>query len=130
MEPAYEFKMVQLPQTFVLKQDTGKEIAAYLEKLSRDLGAQGWNQAIHDLLQRRHLPQTKARRLNKKSPLRGLAHTLGRNASKTSAITSNPNKTEIAWCSLANRFKIGRFKSIAFNTPESSRSTASGSLLS
>lgn len=38
----YEFKMVQLPQTFVLKQDTGKEIAAYLEKLIQDMGAQGW----------------------------------------------------------------------------------------
>ena len=38
----YEFKMVQLPQTFVLKQDTGKEIAAYLEKLTQEMGAQGW----------------------------------------------------------------------------------------
>jgi hypothetical protein len=38
----YEFKMVQLPQTFVLKQDTGKEIAAYLEKLVQETGAQGW----------------------------------------------------------------------------------------
>lgn len=38
----YEFKMVQLPQTFVLRQDTGKEIAAYLEKISNDHGAEGW----------------------------------------------------------------------------------------
>jgi hypothetical protein len=38
----HEYKMVQLPQTFVLKQDTGKEIAEYLEKITRDLGAQGW----------------------------------------------------------------------------------------
>jgi len=37
-----EFKMVQLPQTFVLKQDTGKEIAAYLEKIAHEMGAQGW----------------------------------------------------------------------------------------
>jgi hypothetical protein len=38
----YEYRMVQLPQTFILKQDTGKEIAAYLEKLASDWGAQGW----------------------------------------------------------------------------------------
>jgi hypothetical protein len=38
----YEFKMMQLPQTFVLKQDTGTEIAAYLEKLSKDMGVDGW----------------------------------------------------------------------------------------
>lgn len=38
----YEFKMIQLPQTFVLKQDTGKEIAAYLENLSIQMGSQGW----------------------------------------------------------------------------------------
>lgn len=38
----YEFKMVQLPQTFVLKQDTGKEIAAYLEKIAHEMGAHGW----------------------------------------------------------------------------------------
>lgn len=42
MQTEYEFKMIQLPQTFVLKQDTGKEIAAYLEALSKELGAQGW----------------------------------------------------------------------------------------
>lgn len=42
METNYEFKMVQLPQTFILKQDTGKEIAAYLEKLSADMGHEGW----------------------------------------------------------------------------------------
>lgn len=34
MSETYEFKMVQIPQTFVLKQDTGKEIATYLEKLA------------------------------------------------------------------------------------------------
>lgn len=39
---SYEFKMIQLPQTFVLKQDTGKEIAVYLEKLTQEQGAQGW----------------------------------------------------------------------------------------
>lgn len=42
MAENYEFKMVQLPQTFVLKQDTGKEIAAYLEKLAQEHSAQGW----------------------------------------------------------------------------------------
>jgi hypothetical protein len=41
-EAIYEFKMVQLPQTFVLKQDTGKEIAAHLEKLAKDMGVDGW----------------------------------------------------------------------------------------
>lgn len=39
---SYEYKMVQLPQTFVLKQDTGKEIAAYLEKLAAQHTAAGW----------------------------------------------------------------------------------------
>jgi hypothetical protein len=39
---AYEFKMVQLPQTFLLQKDTGKEIAVYLEKLSQEHSAQGW----------------------------------------------------------------------------------------
>lgn len=38
----YDFKMVQLPKTFTLKQDTGKEIAAYLEKVAEDMSAQGW----------------------------------------------------------------------------------------
>jgi hypothetical protein len=41
-EANYEFKMVQLPQTYVLKQDTGKEIAAHLEKLAKDMGVDGW----------------------------------------------------------------------------------------
>ena len=41
MAKQYEYKMVQLPQTFVLKQDTGKEIAAYLEKVTHDMEAQG-----------------------------------------------------------------------------------------
>lgn len=44
----YEFKMVQLPQTFVMKQDTGKEIAAYLEKLSTDMGAQDWLTTVNE----------------------------------------------------------------------------------
>lgn len=34
--------MLQLPQTFVLKQDTGKEIAAYLQQLSTNMSAEGW----------------------------------------------------------------------------------------
>ena len=42
MAENYDFKMVQLPQTFVLQKDTGKEIAAYLEKLSQEMSAQGW----------------------------------------------------------------------------------------
>jgi hypothetical protein len=37
-----EYKMIQLPQTFVLKQDTGKEIATYLETMAHKLGEQGW----------------------------------------------------------------------------------------
>lgn len=41
-ETTYEFKMMQLPQTFVLQKDTGKEIAVYLEKTSREMGVQGW----------------------------------------------------------------------------------------
>lgn len=42
MAENYDFKMIQLPQTFVLQKDTGKEIAVYLEKLSQDMGTQGW----------------------------------------------------------------------------------------
>lgn len=42
MAENYDFKMIQLPQTFVLQKDTGKEIAVYLEKLSQDMSAQGW----------------------------------------------------------------------------------------
>ena len=42
MAETYEYNMVQLPQTFVLKQDTGKEIASYLERLIQDRAAQGW----------------------------------------------------------------------------------------
>lgn len=42
MAETYDFKMVQLPQTFVLQKDTGTEIAAYLEKISREMSAQGW----------------------------------------------------------------------------------------
>lgn len=42
MADLYDFKMVQLPKTFVLQKDTGTEIAAYLEKLSNDMNAQGW----------------------------------------------------------------------------------------
>lgn len=38
----YDFKMMQLPQTFVLRQDTGKEIAAYLERIAQEMGSQGW----------------------------------------------------------------------------------------
>lgn len=38
----YEYKMVQLPQTFVLKKDTGTEIASYLEKLVQDWNVKGW----------------------------------------------------------------------------------------
>lgn len=38
----YEYKMIQLPRTFVLKKDQGNEIAAYLEKLSNEWVAKGW----------------------------------------------------------------------------------------
>jgi hypothetical protein len=38
----YEYKMIQLPQTFVLKKDTGNEIAAYLQQLATQHAAQGW----------------------------------------------------------------------------------------
>jgi hypothetical protein len=38
----YTYKMVQLPQTILLKQDTGKEIAVYLEKLVCEGSIQGW----------------------------------------------------------------------------------------
>jgi len=38
----YEYKMIQLPQTFVLKKDTGNEIAAHLEKLTQEWSAKGW----------------------------------------------------------------------------------------
>lgn len=40
--PRYEYKMAQLPQTFWFKQDTGKEVALYLEGLAKQYGAQGW----------------------------------------------------------------------------------------
>ena len=40
--PRYEYKMVQLPQTFWFKQDTGKEVALYLEGLAKQYGTQGW----------------------------------------------------------------------------------------
>lgn len=38
----YEYKMVQLPQTFVLKKDTGSEIAPYLERLIQNWASKGW----------------------------------------------------------------------------------------
>lgn len=40
--PRYEFKMVQLPQTFWFQQDTGKEVALSLEGLAKQYGSQGW----------------------------------------------------------------------------------------
>jgi hypothetical protein len=42
MADQYEFKMIQIPQTFHLQKDTGKEIATYLEQLARDTGVGGW----------------------------------------------------------------------------------------
>lgn len=42
MAENYDFKMIQLPQTFALQKDTGKEVAVYLEKLSQDMSVQGW----------------------------------------------------------------------------------------
>lgn len=42
METKFEYKMVQLPQTFVLKKDTGNEIAVYLETLAREWASKGW----------------------------------------------------------------------------------------
>lgn len=38
----YEYKMVQLPRTFVLKQDTGNEIAIYLQQLATQHAHHGW----------------------------------------------------------------------------------------
>jgi hypothetical protein len=42
MPSKYKYKMVQLPQTFLLKKDTGNEIAGYLESLTHKLGEKGW----------------------------------------------------------------------------------------
>lgn len=38
----YEYKMIQLPRTFVLKQDTGNEIADYLQRLATQHAVHGW----------------------------------------------------------------------------------------
>ena len=38
----YEFKMVQLPQNFVVKKDTGTEIAAHLQNIIFEHSKQGW----------------------------------------------------------------------------------------
>lgn len=42
METKYLYKMVQLPQTFVLKKDMGNEIAVHLEKLTQEWASKGW----------------------------------------------------------------------------------------
>lgn len=42
MSSKYAYKMVQLPQTFVLKKDTGGEISEYLETLILNMGEKGW----------------------------------------------------------------------------------------
>jgi hypothetical protein len=43
MEPSrYAYKMVQLPQTYVLKKDTGHEISDHLESLVLQMGEKGW----------------------------------------------------------------------------------------
>ena len=38
----FEYKMIQLPQTFLLKKDTGNEIAVHLEKLIQEWAGKGW----------------------------------------------------------------------------------------
>lgn len=42
MDTKYEYKMIQLPQTFVLKKDMGNEIAIHLEKLTQEWSAKGY----------------------------------------------------------------------------------------
>ena len=42
MNAIFEYKMVQLPQTFILKKDTGSEIAVHLEKLAQEWASKGW----------------------------------------------------------------------------------------